>query len=258
MARQSGSNQIGKTALGVAFWLAVWQLASLAIGEELFLPSPFSVAAALARLVVTGSFWLTVCASLARIGAGFLLGFAAGFLLACAAKAGRWVEVLLRPFMQLVRAVPVASFTILAILWVGSRNLSVFVSFLMVLPVVYSATLTGLAAAPPQLLEMAGVFRVPFFRRARAVYLPALMPSLAGGCELALGLGWKSGVAAEVIGLSSGTIGERLYQAKVYFMTPDVFAWTVVVVALSWGSGKAVLAGLRRLYKAVGGGGPRE
>lgn len=249
-----------QTALVVLFWLLVWQVASLAVGQVLFLPSPLQVAQALAGLVITPVFWAAAGASLVRIALGFALGFAAGVLLAGLSAAAGFIRLLLKPLLLLVRATPVASFIILALVWVSSRNLSVFISFLMVLPAIYNATLNGIAQADPKLLEMARVFRVGRMRRLRAVYLPALLPSLLSGSELALGLCWKSGIAAEVIGLPDGTIGERLYQAKLFLMTPELFAWTVVIIFLSWGFGRVVLlllrGGARRLERGWRGGHP--
>lgn len=247
-------------ALSVAFWLVVWQVVSMLINEVLFLPSPLSTLQALWRLAVvqplsatsTGAgFWQSVGGSLLRIGMGFLLGLVAGVLLAAASAAATLVEVLLRPLMQLLRAVPVASFIILVLVWVNSRWLSVVISFLIVLPVIYGGTLSGIRQTPVKLLEMAQVFRIPFWRRVRALYIPATMPSLLTSCELAVGMCWKSGIAAEVIGLPQGTIGERLYQAKIYLMTPDLFAWTVVIILLSWLFGSVVLGLLRLAAKRM-------
>ncbi len=233
------------TVLSVMLWLLVWQLASMAVGQQLFLPSPLAVISALFSLLRTRVFWASAFGSLARIGLGFLLGFVVGCLLAVLAAASRVVEILLRPLLLLVRATPVASFVVLALIWFTSRNLSVFISFLMVLPVIYSGMYSGIGAADKRLLEMARVFRVPFWRRLRAIYLPALLPSLLASCELAVGLAWKSGVAAELIGNTANTIGERLYQAKLYLLTPELFAWTLVIILLSWAFAKAILALLR-------------
>lgn len=230
-----------KTLLVVVFWLLVWQVASMAIGQVLFLPSPLQTLGALTGLIGTGEFWRSVGTSLSRIALGFLLGFVLGVVLAWLSALSQVVRLLLRPLLLLVRATPVASFIILALVWVSSRNLSVFISFLMVLPTIYNTTLSGIGAASPKLLEMAKIFQVGRLRRVRAVYLPALLPSLLSGSELALGLCWKSGIAAEVIGLPSNTIGEQLYQAKIYLMTPELFAWTAVIILLSWGFGKIVL-----------------
>lgn len=242
-------------AASILFWMAVWQLASMAIAETLLLPSPLSSARALVALVTTGIFWQSIATSLWRIGLGFFLGLAVGCLLAALAAAFTLVEALLRPLMMMVQATPVASFIILALLWVSSRALSTFTSFLMVLPVIYGSTLAGIEAADPKLLEMARVFRLGFWRRVKAIYLPALAPGLLAACQLALGLCWKSGVAAEVIGLPKGTIGERLYQAKIFLMTPELFAWTAVIILLSWAFGRLVLALMTYGAKRVGGGG---
>ena len=243
--------------VGVVFWLVVWQVASLLIAERLFLPSPLDVVRVLGQLAVTGQFWAACGTSLLRIAGGFVLGLVLGALLAVLSAAFRVAEILISPMMQLVRATPVASFIILALVWVNVRYLSTFVSLLIVLPVIYSTVRSGIAAADGQLLEMADVFHVRFWRRVRFIYLPALLPPLMGAAELAVGMCWKSGVAAEVIGLPAGTIGERLYQAKIFLQTPDLFAWTVVIILLSWGFGRLVLFLMRFASRALEGGAAR-
>ena len=143
------------------------------------------------------------------------------------------VGELLAPLVAVIKAVPVASFIILALVWLNSRSLSLFISALMVFPPVYLNVLEGIRRTDGQLLEMARVFRVPFSRRLRYIYLPQIMPYFRTAVSLGLGLCWKAGAAAEVIGLPAGSVGERLYTAKVYFQTPDLFAWTVTIVAVS-------------------------
>ena len=143
------------------------------------------------------------------------------------------VEELLAPAMLAVRSIPVASFIILALILFSSRNLAVLISFLMVLPILYSSVLEGIRAADDQLLEMARLFRIPSRRCIRYVYLPQVLPYFRSACGSALGLCWKAGIAAEVIGMPRGSIGERLQQAKVYLDTPDLFAWTLVIVLVS-------------------------
>ena len=133
-----------------------------------------------------------------------------------------------------------------------SNYLSVFISFLMVLPIMYTNVLAGIDAADKSLLEMAKVFRIGPFRTARSVYLNAVYPHFLSACTLALGMCWKSGVAAEVIGLPRHSIGEALYQAKLYFNTPELYAWTLAVILLSVGFEKLILALTRRLGRAFG------
>ena len=189
-------------------------------------------------------------AGLGTLFAGLLL-LVLAFVLALAA--GRWpvVEVLLRPYVLAIKAVPVASFIILALIWFGSRNLSVFIALVMVLPVMYTNVLSGIRARDGSLLEMARVFKIPALRRIRCIDLPQVMPYFRTGCTVGLGLCWKAGVAAEVIGMPVNSIGERLQQAKVYLDTPELFAWTVVIVCLSVGVEKLFGFLLMRLERRL-------
>ncbi|HIV44208.1 MAG TPA: ABC transporter permease subunit [Candidatus Faecalibacterium avium] len=226
----------------VAFWLALWQWAAAAVGQEVFLVSPVRALSTLVGLLPTGAFWGRVAFSSGRILLGFGLGCLCSAALAVAARLSGAVEVLLEPIIQLVKATPVASFVILALVWVRGRELSILISFLMAVPVLYSALRTGMASADAQLLEMARVFRLPWGRRLRAIWLPAVLPAFREGCRTALGLCWKSGVAAEVIGLPDGSIGDALYRAKITLSTGELFAWTFVIICLSAAFEKGFLA----------------
>ena len=234
------------------FWLVLWQGASMVLNSRLLLPSPLETLAALTRLCGEEGFWAAVFFSFARIAAGFFLGTLAGAAASVAAYIFSAVRVLLSPLLFAVKATPVASFIILALVWFDSGNLAVFISFLMVMPIVYTSCLEGLCSADPLLLEMADVYHVSFFKRARAIYLPAVAPFFSSACQLGLGLAWKSGIAAEVIGLPAGSIGEGLYEAKLYFATGELFAWTVVIVLLSILFEKSVLWLLNSLEKRMG------
>ena len=248
--KQTKKNRAGLLA-AVVFWLAVWQAAAMLIGQEVFLVSPLQAAAVLVQLLPQADFWQRVLFSTGRILLGFVLGALVSVLLAVAAERSTWVETLLAPVMQLVKATPVASFIILALVWVSGSSLSVLISFLMVLPVLYGAVCTGIESADGQLLEMARVFRLSPGRRLRAIWLPAVLPAFRQGCSVALGICWKSGVAAEVIGLPDGSIGDALYRAKITLSTGELFAWTFVIILLSAGFEKLFLALLDRAVAHV-------
>ena len=225
------NKQFFRRLLAVAFWLAVWQAAAMAIGQEVFLVSPVQALRTLVQLLPRADFWQRVCFSSGRILLGFVLGAVVSVVLAVCAAWWSAADALLAPVMQLVKATPVASFIILALVWVRGSALSVLISFLMVLPVLYGAVRTGIAGADVQLLEMAEVFRQ--------------------GCSVALGICWKSGVAAEVIGLPNGSIGDALYRAKITLSTGELFAWTFVIILLSAGFEKLFLFALDKAVGAV-------
>ena len=249
MKKQQTSRK--KQLLSVLFWLAVWQGAAMAIGQEVFLVSPLQAFGTLVQLLPQAEFWQRVAFSAGHILLGFLLGAGSSVLLAVAAERSDWVDALLAPVMQLVKATPVASFIILALVWVSGKSLSILISFLMVLPVLYGAVRTGLESADPQLLEMARVFRLPLGRRVKAIWLPAVLPAFRQGCSVALGICWKSGVAAEVIGLPDGSIGDALYRAKITLSTGELFAWTFVIIVLSAAFEKLFLALLDKAVARV-------
>ena len=219
---------------GVVVWLIIWEGASLLINEELFLPSPVRVAVRLFQLLPEASFWSAVFFTLFRILLGFLLSVLTASILASLSYRFPLVSILSSPLVKTVRATPVASIVILVLVWVHSRNLSVVISFLMVFPVVYTNILEGLVSTDKDLIEAAGVYRITRLKRIRYIYLPSLSPYIQSAISTSLGLAWKSGIAAEVIGLPDGSIGERVYEAKIYLSTPDLFAWTVVIIILAF------------------------
>lgn len=234
MVRRKG----GPCPWAAVFWLLVWQLAAMALAAayphgELLLASPLASLARLGELAVTAAFWQAVGWSACRILGGFLLSCVTAAALASLAARYPRAEELLAPLVAAVKATPAASFIILALVWLDSRQLPLFIAFLMVFPTVYLNLLEGIRQTDGKLLEMAQVFRVPLSRRLRGIYLPQVLPYFRSAASLGLGLCWKAGVAAEVIGLPAGSMGERLYTAKIYFQTADLFAWTAAIVAVS-------------------------
>ena len=209
------NKQFFRRLLAVAFWLAVWQAAAMAIGQEVFLVSPVQALRTLVQLLPRADFWQRVGFSSGRILLGFVLGAVVSVVLAVCAARWSAADALLAPVMQLVKTTPVASFIILALVWVRGSALSVLISFLMVLPVLYGAVRTGIAGADVQLLEMAAVFRLPAGRRLRAIWLPAV------------------------------------HRAKITLSTGELFAWTFVIILLSAGFEKLFLFALDKAVGAV-------
>lgn len=241
MAKGQKGSKWGRRLMILTCWLIIWQLVSLTVNHPILMAGPVEVVLALGQQVTKGSFWLTLLYSLARIVAGFGSGLLLGLLLACVSAGFPVWEDILSPPMTLMKAVPVASIVVLLLIWWGSGRLSVAVSFFVVLPQIYISTLEGLKNTDRQLLQMAQVFRMPFFNRLFYIYRPALKPFLDGAFKISLGMCWKSGVAAEVIGTPMYSIGERLYMSKISLETADVFAWTAVVILLSFLFEKTVL-----------------
>ncbi len=217
----------------IIFWLLVWQLVSSSLNQEILLVSPFRVLLTLIELLQTSTFYLSIFLSISRILLGFLCAVIIGTLGAIFSYRHRLVEQLLAPLIYTIRSIPVASFIILILVWVPSRNLSYAIAFLMAFPIIYENIFEGLKQCNPQLLEMAKVFRISKQNQIKTIWISEVLPYFRSGTITALGLCWKAGIAAEVIGLPKHSIGEHLYEAKVYLDTPNLFAWTVVIVLIS-------------------------
>lgn len=237
--------------LAVAFWLIVWQLLAMAVGHRLLLASPAETLVRLLELVCTAEFWHSILFTLVHILAGFFCAITAGILTGSTAARLRWLNELLAPLMTAIKSVPVASFVIVALIWIPSKRLSVLISFLIAYPLIHAAVLDGLTHVDPRLIEMSRVFRMPWLNRLLTIELPSVMPRLTSAAGIAMGLAWKSGVAAEVIGIPTGSIGERLYKAKVYLATPDLFAWTLTIVLVSMLCERLMKTILRRVERAL-------
>ena len=238
-----------KSIFILVIWLLLWQIASMIVGQELFLVSPIKVVLTLVELVGTAAFWQSIFISFSRIMLGFVLSFAIGTILAVLTAKLEWLHDFIAPVLNVIKATPVASFIILALVWINSKNLSVFISFLMVLPVVYTNIRQGIKSIDSKLIEVGQVFNLSREKMLRYIYLPSMVPYIASACTVGIGLCWKSGISAEVIGLPNNTMGMHLYNAKVYLNTPDLFAWTVTIVLLSVVMEKILLNMLQLVMK---------
>lgn len=239
--------KLGK-ALAVMFALSLWQIAAMTVNSRILLVSPIDVAVRLTTIWQTEGFWSSIWFSFYHIAGGFFIALALGITLAALAGRFRWVETLLWPFLVTIKTVPVASFVVICLIWLSAENLSVFISFLIVLPVVYGNVLEGLKSEDKLMLEIGTVFKMPPLRKVLYIHLPQLKPFLMSACATALGMAWKAGVAAEIIGTPDGSIGKQLFYSKIYLDTDDLLCWTVIIVIVSVLFEKLFMLGLRALY----------
>lgn len=239
---------VRKTVI-LIFWIIIWQLMAVMIDNSILFTGPLEVIKELVNRMWDIDFYQTIGMSLMRITGGFLLGFLGGILFGVIGFFISLIHELLSPVISLLKSIPIASFVVLLLIWTGSENLAVFVAFLVVFPNAYLHTRMGLKSTDIKLLEMADVFQLSFPKRLHFLYKPAMMPFLISCMEIAVGMSFKSGVAAEVIGTPKFSFGEKLYMSKIQLNTPGIFAWTIVIILASFVMEKGFLVLFRRYEK---------
>jgi len=232
MQRGKYKRVLGKIVV-LSIWIAIWQIAYMMIGQEILMVSPVQVLGKILTLGASGDFWLSVGGSILRISGGYLIALGIGSVLAVLTSFIPAMDAFFRPMISIIKATPVASFIMLALVWIVTGQVPVFTSFLMVLPIVWGNVTQGIRNADRRLLEMASVFRLRQGLRLKRIYLPSLMPYFMAAATTGMGLAWKAGIAAEVLCRPEFSIGRALYNSKIYLETMDLFAWTAVVIALS-------------------------
>jgi len=227
------TKKVIKKLLVIFIWLCIWQLISYLVGLELIIASPIKVIVCFFSLLKSQLFYLCMINSFIKIILGFLIAFVLGIVFATAAHRFHFIKEFLAPLIYLTKALPVVSFIILLLIWAGSKNLSVLISLIVVFPMIYIGTLEGFHNLDIKLLEMSKVFRMGWHKKTRYIYAPEIFPYIISNCKIALGMCWKAGISAEVIGLPAKSIGEQMYLSKLYLMTDELLAWSIAIIMVS-------------------------
>lgn len=216
----------------VLFWLLLWQGITLLVDNSILMTGPITVLGRLGTDICTLIYWQTIGSSFLKIVTGFMMALILAILFSALAFHNKWLKELLSPFVLFLKAAPIACFIVLLLIWFGSSNLSFFVSVMIAFPPIYLNVLEGLEQTDKGLLEVAEVFRMPVFNKLMFIYRQSVAPYLVSSVSLAIGMSFKAGVAAEIIGTPDFSMGERIYMSKIYLDTAGVLSWMITVIAV--------------------------
>ncbi len=222
-----------KILLIAAFWVALWALLAAWIDKPTLLPTPWRVLCTLFEEMQTATFYKVTATSLWNVMAGILIAVAGGICLSILTSYLPFLRELILPIMTVIKATPVASFIVLALIWIGSARVPTLITVLIVLPLIWTNLDVGFQKIDPHLREVARVYRIPFWKQLRILVFPSLKPYFSSAVRSSLGLAWKAGIAAEIIAMPRHSIGTMIGDAKQYIETPKMFAWTLTVILLS-------------------------
>ena len=216
------------------FWLALWQLLYKIINQPLFLTSPLATAKALGMRLIQAETWGILGNTSGRIIVGYFTAIILGIVFASISYVSQTFEELVKPMMLLMKSIPVASFIVIALAWFSSRSVSGFITWFVVFQLIYFHVLAALWRVDGKLLEVCQVFHVKNIKKWKYIYIPQVMEEFPEILKLTVGMGIRSAIAAELIGVPEYSVGEAIYKAKLYFDIADLFAWTILAIFLCW------------------------
>ena len=223
-------NKYIRTTLIVLIWLVIWQVLALVVNNSILLSGPVDTVKALIELGSTSAFYISVGKTTVRILLGFLIGMCLGSVMSVLSYRFSAIKEFLTPFVSVIKSIPVVSFIIIALIWAGSSNVTIIVSSVISFPIFYKNILEGLSVTDPKMLDLAKVFQMKTSKKIRYIYLPSLSSHIKSAVSLAIGMAFRGGITAEVVGQPVKSIGNGLYRAKINLATSEMLAWTLVAV----------------------------
>lgn len=232
--KEESKNYIWRRLLIILGWLLIWEILARVIDNRILLEGPVGVFKRLCEDLMTVQYHKTVAFSVLRIMSGLLAGLVLAIILGAFSYKYKFAEELFLPVIQILKAAPITCFVVLLLIWAGAGGLAFYVALLVVFPPLYFNLLEGLKQLDEKELEVAKVYRMPFKNRLRFIYLPGIRPYFQSALAVAVGMAFKAGIAAEIIGTPKYSMGERIYMSKIYLDTAGVLSWMITVILVSY------------------------
>lgn len=217
---------------------------------DYILPGPMRTWQALVDLTTNHALLSALALTMGRgavgLGVALLIGVTWGFLNAKFPRFG----YLSMPFLQILMSTPGIIFVIVAMVWFGTNGIVVvFVVAAVTVPLLTAATGQAFASVDPDLVEMASVFRLSRKKIVRQIIVPTIAPPILAATTVALGQSIRVSVMAELLATASG-IGADIRLAQINIETPDVFAYALVMTAVTFCLELLLVAPVKRRMSA--------
>lgn len=239
--KKEDKSPIWRKILIVLAWLFIWEIVAQIVGNKILLEGPLGVLKRLFADLQTISYYKTVIFSVFRIMSGLLTGMILAVVLGVFSYRSRCIEELVMPVIQVLKAAPITCFVVLLLIWAGAGKLAFYVALLVAFPPIYFNLLEGLKQLDGKQLEVAKVYRMPLKNKLRYIYLPGIKPYFVSALTVAVGMAFKAGIAAEIIGTPDFSMGEKIYMSKIYLDTAGVLSWMITVILVSYFCEKVIV-----------------
>jgi ABC-type nitrate/sulfonate/bicarbonate transport system permease component len=214
--------------------VVLWQLITMAIGNHVILPQPWTVAVDLWKLLLGGEVFSNAAISVARLVVSFLLAGAIAIPLGLLMGLSPLANDLIDPVVELLRPISGIAWIPLALFIFGVGNeLPIFIiTYVAVFPFLLN-TIAGVRTADRTLIRAARTMGLSQGAIIRQVVVPGALPHILTGARIAGGAVWMALVAAELIGAPSG-LGFAIEWYRQLLMTPKVIAFILVISVLGY------------------------
>lgn len=228
------------TCLSILLIPVAWQLLSWQMAQPQLIPSFPDLVRALLRLVYTPGFLVSIGTTCLRACVGLLLSLAAASITAFLLNRSERIRLLFMPWLSLLRSVPVISFILLALIFLNPEMIPLLIAFLTMYPLLTENLLKGLMNRRDSWKMLAQQFHLNAWNRLFQINYPQLKPYLFSGLASAVGFGWRAIIMGEVLSQCVDGIGKRMKEAQVFIDVPELIAWTLVAIVLSWLTDKLI------------------
>lgn len=228
------------TCLSVLLIPVAWQLLSWQMAQPQLIPSFPDLMRALLRVVSSPGFLVSIGTTLLRACVGLLLSLAAASITAFLLNRSETIRLLFMPWLSLLRSVPVISFILLALIFLNPEMIPLLIAFLTMYPLLTENLLKGLMNRRDSWKILARQFHLNAWNRLFQINYPQLKPYLFSGLASAVGFGWRAIIMGEVLSQCVDGIGKRMKEAQVFIDVPELIAWTLVAIVLSWLTDKLI------------------
>ena len=228
------------TVLSIALLLLAWQMIAWQIDKPELIPGIPRLAGSIVRLLGTEEFYYSIGITCLRTLSGLVLSLLSAMVVAWLMARHAWVSALFRPWLGLMRSIPVISFILIALIFIHPEGIPLLIAFLTMFPLLTENLSQAFQHFRPGYNQMARLFHLSGYNRLTQIYYPQIKPYFFSGLSSAMGFGWRAIIMGEVLAQCTAGIGGAMKRAQLFIDIPQLLAWTGVAILLSWLSDRLI------------------
>ena len=215
---------------GIIIFIAAWYLIAIKINSEIVFPNITDILKKFIEIISEKSFYKDLLSSLLRVFITFILSFLLAFILGILSGISMPIRYILIPIINFIRTIPTIPLILVAIIWFNNNTVPIFVSMLVIFPIMYDSITNGIINVDKKLIEMSLSYNVSFKTQILNLYIPYIKPYILTAASQSMGITWKSILAAEILALPALGIGTKLYESHLYLDSVGLFAYCLIAI----------------------------